>query len=487
MHIRCRYPDYRPYRRTEVGVHHASAVPTQDGGSHPGATVRRVSIDAESTRVDLVLSASTPIGLLIPPIVDILARGGGFRAGTLAVRYQLSSPGGTALEPSNTLAQLGIRDGDTMVLTNSSTELMAPRFDDDAEAVSAATTAEEWRWTRRRARLVASLVTTWLAGVAATVLMRTVFHAEENHRAGCVAVAATIALLSLLVAAVACRVYREQSIGLLMGSVATGFAAMAGLLSVPGGLGAPHALFAAVAATTCAAAMLVISSGAIAFTALMAFAATAATASMVAATTAISLRAIGAGCAVISLALVEASTPLSIMFARLSAPAADLSPRLLNAKAIRARAWLTGFIAAFAAAAALGAIGAALGPFLTSEPRLPGLLFATVTGGLLLLRARAHCDLARAVPLIICGIATLSTVLVAAAAAYPRYTAHVAVVSMLLGSIALCLAVVGEPTTVSPIVRRSVELLEYLAFAVVVPLAVWLCGLYGTTRSLNLS
>ena len=34
---------------------------------------------------------------------------------------------------------------------------------------------------------------------------------------------------------------------------------------------------------------------------------------------------------------------------------------------------------------------------------------------------------------------------------------------------------------------EAVELLEYLAFAVVVPLAVWLCGLYGAARSLNLS
>jgi hypothetical protein len=38
----------------------------------------------------------------------------------------------------------------------------------------------------------------------------------------------------------------------------------------------------------------------------------------------------------------------------------------------------------------------------------------------------------------------------------------------------------------SPIGRRSVELLEYLALAVVVPLACWICGLYGAARSMNL-
>ena len=80
-------------------MHHALAVPTRNGGSHPGGGgVRRLSIDAESSRVDLVLSAATPIGLLIPAIVDILTRSSGFRASPLAVHYQLAHPGGTALD-----------------------------------------------------------------------------------------------------------------------------------------------------------------------------------------------------------------------------------------------------------------------------------------------------------------------------------------------------------------------------------------------------
>ena len=66
-------------------------------------------------------------------------------------------------------------------------------------------------------------------------------------------------------------------------------------------------------------------------------------------------------------------------------------------------------------------------------------------------------------PLIICGIATVSTVLVAAAVAYPQCTAHIATVSLILGAVALCLATNRDTTAVSPIGRRSVELLEYLA------------------------
>ena len=39
----------------------------------PDGGVRRVSVHADSSHVDLVLSAAVPIGSLVPPIVDILA------------------------------------------------------------------------------------------------------------------------------------------------------------------------------------------------------------------------------------------------------------------------------------------------------------------------------------------------------------------------------------------------------------------------------
>ena len=67
-------------------MHHALAVPTANGASHPGGGgVRRLSIHSGPTRVDLVLSAATPIGLQIPPIVDILTRSNGFCAGPISL------------------------------------------------------------------------------------------------------------------------------------------------------------------------------------------------------------------------------------------------------------------------------------------------------------------------------------------------------------------------------------------------------------------
>jgi type VII secretion integral membrane protein EccD len=342
-------------------------------------------------------------------------------------------------------------------------------------------------WTPQRARLFGSLVTVWLACVTATVLTRHAFDAGGANRTSCAGVAAAISLLSLVVASIAYRIYREPSIGVALGGVATGFAALAGLLAVPSGVGAPNALLAAAASATVAAAMRVMSSHAVAFTALVAVTATGATASAVAAITAIAPQAIGAAVAALSLALLEASAPMSIILTRLSPSATDPASDSLPTKAIRAHAWLTSLIVAFSTSAALGAITAAIAPFRSGEPRLPGFLFATATGCVLLLRARTHRDLSRCITLIICGVATFSTVLVATAAAYPRCAVHIAAASMMLGAAALCLALISDATTVAPVGRRSVELLEYLAFAVVVPLGVEMCGLYGAARGLNLS
>ena len=174
----------------------------------PGG-MRRLTIHTEAARVDVVLPATVAVGLLIPAIVDALAECSDFNPGQIAVSYQLSTLGGTALEASKTLKELGIRDGTTLVLTHSSMEFVAPTSDDAAEAVSAVVAAIERRWTQRAARLVGALVASCWAGVSAAVLLRTAFDANGAQRTGCVGMAAAISFLALLAAVVACRVFRD--------------------------------------------------------------------------------------------------------------------------------------------------------------------------------------------------------------------------------------------------------------------------------------
>jgi type VII secretion integral membrane protein EccD len=452
-----------------------------EAGVRQASGMVRLSIHTGTGRVDVVLSATVTVGLLIPGIVDALAGGSDFSAGQTAVRYQLSTIGGTALEASKTLMELGIRDGTTLNLTRPTTEFVPPACDDTAEAVSAVVAAIERRWSRRAVQLVGVLVASCWIGISAALLLRLALDANGVHRAGCVGVAAMISLLAFLAAVVACRVFSEDSAGLTLGLMATGFAALAGLLAVPGGPGAPNALFAAAAAGTCAAMVRVMACHAMLFEVLAFFATSCSAAALVCVVFAEPLPVIGPGLAATSLGLIEAAPPMSVMLTRLSPDTPSAGADELHAAAWRAYGRLTSLIAAFSASAASGAVSAV---FQMSPVTI---VFAAVIGCVMMVRARTHQDVIRAASLVICGAVTLSAAIIASAAGYPHWVLPIAVLATALGVLALYAGFVGSATTISPTGRRSLELMEYFAFAIVVPLTCWLCGLFGAVRSMNLS
>jgi type VII secretion integral membrane protein EccD len=179
--------------------------------------------------------------------------------------------------------------------------------------------------------------------------------------------------------------------------------------------------------------------------------------------------------------MIEAAPPISVMLARLSPDAPTASADRLRANALRAYRRLTTVIAVFSASAALGAVSTVF------RMSAAGIVFAAVVGGVMILRARTHQEVVRAAPLVVCGAVILSAAFIATAAGYPHRAPHVAVLATALGLLALYAGFVDGPATFSPVGRRSVELLERVAFMTVVPLAFWLCGLLGAVRSVNLS
>jgi ESX secretion system protein EccD len=483
-----------------MGTHpHRERLSAAAHGEPPPARgeLRRVSVYADTIHVDLALPAGVPIGSLIPLITDILADEYGHRQESVAARYQLSLPGNVAVDPSKTLAQIGIRDGTALVLTRSSTELTAPRFDDAAEAISMSLAETARPCTRWAARLTGAMAASWLTGTGAVALIRAAFDANGARRIDGAGVAAAVGSVALLAAAVGHRVFGDRIAGLTLGVMASGFAALAGLLAVPGGPGAPNVLLAAMAAAaTSTVAMRVTGCCTVAFTALSCFAAVVAAAAAVGAVTTAALQAIGAMSAAISLGLLETSARVSIVLTRLSPRLASdakaatdepaAAPHRLGAKAIRANNWLTSLVVAFSTSAGLGATGAAVGACSAGGPRVLGITFATITGYVLLSRARSHSDLARSLPLVVSGTATLSAAFVVAATAYPLDTPWIAAAAAVLATAALALPLITPAIVISPVGRRSIELLEYLALAIIVPLACWICGLYGAARGLIL-
>ena len=102
---------------------------------------------------------------------------------------------------------------------------------------------------------------------------------------------------------------------------------------------------------------------------------------------------------------------------------------------------------------------------------------------MMVLRARTHIDIGCRTALIVGGtgaIASGGALVVVSAPGQANWVCLIAVA----GGLGMLAGHFGA--TVSPLVRRAVEVSEYLALAAVVPLACWIGGLYGLIRGVSL-
>lgn len=449
-------------------------MPGTDGG------LRRVSVHAGGTVVDLALPEAAPVAVLMPSILEILdGRGSGE---PVARRYRLSRPGAAALSTSTTLAQQGIRDGEVLVLTESATPPPAPRYEDVAEAVSATldSTARPENSLRHRqaSRLTGAVAASGLTGIGGLTLIRNAFAANVTGVALGVTVSA--GLVALLCARVAHRRYGDAFAGLTLSVIATAFAAVAGCLAVPGIPGLPNVVLGAMmAAVTSVLALRLSACGAVTLLALACVGTIIAAAASVGVITGAPPHVIGSVSALMSLGLLGVAARISIALAGLSPqppPAPDL-----HARAIRAGTWLTSLLAAFACVAAVGAVVTVI----ASAQRPSGIVFGALVGALLLLRARRGDG--RAGPVFaICGTAVIAPAFAALVRGVPS-GAGTAAMTAALAAVAMYLGFVASAASPSPVLRRVVDALEGLALVAMVPTTCWVCGLYGAVRGLNLT
>jgi type VII secretion integral membrane protein EccD len=129
--------------------------------------------------------------------------------------------------------------------------------------------------------------------------------------------------------------------------------------------------------------------------------------------------------------------------------------------------------------ACLGAIVTVL----AGAPRIDCIALAATTGAVLLLRANSM-DRRRALVVVISGIVTIGTTFGLVAARNPQHGPWIAAVTALLAAGAVHFGFVAPAMSLSPLMRRGVELLEYLMLVAMVPLTCWICGLYGAVRAL---
>ncbi|WP_310783869.1 type VII secretion integral membrane protein EccD [Mycobacterium sp. Z3061] len=435
--------------------------------STPDPELRRVSVHAGSASVDLTLPAAVPVAELIPPIVDVL---GGVTPGA---RYHLARLGCAPLPNSTTLRQNGVRDGTALVLSRQPPAPPAVRYDDEAQAVSAALVRSPRSWRGMTAGLAAAC----FAGVGALVLVR--WAGGAGHADIAAAAAGVAAVTALMSAVIVLRVHRDPIAGLTLSLIATTSAALAGLLAVPGAPGAPHLLLAAMAAGAMAVlAARVTGCGSVTLVATACCALVAAAAALAIIVTGAPSHAVGSVTALACLGLIEVSPRLSIRLAGLVPGIEHDDPRPeseLTARALRADSWLTGLRGGGAAAAAVAAATAALAVH-------RAIALAALTAAVLMLHART--DRARAPMYVIIGIGTLTTTFVIAAVDLPQQAPWIAALSAAAAAAAIYLGFVAPAVT--PVARRGVNAMGCIALAAVAPLACWTCGAFGAVRGLSL-
>lgn len=444
----------------------------------------RVCVQWGTAVADLALPAGVPVAVLIPSLVDALQV---HHPDQAAVRYRLSVPGAPALDPSTTLAHNRIGDGAVLVLSRATAPSPVLGHFDVARAVSAALATRSRNNDGNRFTGAGGAV--FLTAAGGLALVRNTFDAGHIRDVGMTAtVWASAGLVALGVAAAAHRAYRDPIAGLTLSVIATAFAAVAGFVAVPGAPTVSNVLLAAAAAAVaCVLAMRLSGCDVVPLTAVACFAAVVAAAALAGAITAAPLRVIASVSGAVSVGALGVAARLSISLAGLSprsaAPdAANPGPSAseVSTKAIRADRWLTSLLAGLSASGGAGAVVTVL----TGAPRLSCIAFGIVTGAVLLLRSRSG-EGARTLLLAGSGIVVAATTFGTVALRAHLQGPLLAAATAALVAAAMYLGFAAKAP--SPVVRRGVELLEWLALAALVPLTCWICGLYGAARGLNLT
>lgn len=408
--------------------------------------------------IDLELPADVDVGQLLPQIVDLVHRD---TASMPGVDWLLSRPGEATIDESRSLNDNDVRDGDVLILTTTEPLVAEWTYCDPCHAMAADPAPVP--------RMLPAISCVLLGGFGAAALA---WPAAGTAATGRIVVGTFLALVSAAGAIAAQRLRADPRICVTLSLCAVIYAGALGFLIVRSGTTVSGLLLAS--AATFAAAILLLRMTDGGRTGLSAIATSSA---LVSATTAASiawglqLNAGGAALAALSLATLGLAPRLSMA---LSGTTPEAAPNVRRCHQI-----LTGLVVGSSITAALGAAAVAVG----DDSSLRGTAFTGIVGLVLLLRVRTHVDATRRSGLAAAAVLSAIAGFASAAAAVPAHVHVIAALAASIGAAALCCIV--RPT-VSPIVLRTVEIIEYIALAAVIPMACWVAGIYGWARGMNL-
>ncbi|HEX5119663.1 MAG TPA: type VII secretion integral membrane protein EccD [Pseudonocardiaceae bacterium] len=460
-----------------------------------GTTVfSRVTVVAPRTRIDVALPADVAVADLLPMLLDMAKEAtpdGGARHGG----WCLARLGDAPLDPSRTLASLGVVDGDLLQLRRRSENPPPPLYDDVVDAIAESTPSSFRPWTKETAHRIghaAAGLTLVLAAIA--VLLGGPLVGGGNGIAAAIAAGVT-AIIAITVGATITHAYDAKTTGVVV--AATGALPMAfvcGLYVVPGSPGRANFLLACVLVLIVAAAcMLVVGAGGTVFVAAATASGLGAVAFLVATLVAESTAGIAAGAAAVALAALSVLPRITIQLAKLPLPsvprdAEDLREdsgfpdfRVIERRTGLAHEYMTGMIIGCGVTAAISAVLAASGG------NMWGIIEGGAVAGVLLLRGRTYANGAQAVALLLTGMLTAGGLLIGwTVESTPTNRLLLVFGSLLvLAAGTLVVGVVFPDQRFSPVLRRAVDVFEAILIVSVLPLALAVMNLYSEIRSVH--
>jgi type VII secretion integral membrane protein EccD len=457
----------------------------------------RVSVVAQRRRVHLAIPTDVPLADVLPTLLryteDSLNDGRLADVGAANGGWLLTRLGGAPLDTSRSLGQLRVLDGEVLQFVSRGSAPPAPVFDDLGDAVATATRerAGQWQVSTTR-RFSAALSTVALIGGAAAIL----FAGPPRQLAALAGLA--VGLVLLVAAALVSRAAGDGRAGTVLGLVSLAYAAVGGLLF--GGerglteLASSHALFAATAVVVYSSiATVAVGSDRSIFLA----ASIAGTALGLAAATSLVFGVNAAGAAAVvgtfAFVTVPALTMLAIRMSGLRVPTVPRGPEdvrnddqtIDGAAALRRSDHAADILIAL-----LGAVGVVVGAsttVLVVDGGVPGVLLAGDLALCLMLRARVLPGRAARLVLLLPGSAGLGFAVLGAYLVADTTLRLSALVGALILFAAMSLVygfgVAGR--RISPVWGRLLDITDALLVIALIPLALWVCGMYGWISTLG--
>ncbi|NIH85641.1 type VII secretion integral membrane protein EccD [Amycolatopsis granulosa] len=459
-----------------------------------GTTVfSRVTVVAPRTRIDVALPADVAVADLMPMLLEMAREtspDGGARHGGWA----LAKLGDAPLDPSRTLASLGIVDGDLLQLRKRNDNPPPPLYDDVVDAIADAQPDTFRPWTKETARRIGHIAG-GLALFTAAVALFTGGPLFGGNALAAALTAGVAAIACLAVGATLAKAYQAEATGVVIAAAGgLPFAFVAGFSAVPGLTVRANLLLASgLVVILAAVAIMIMGAGITTFIA----AATAGVIGVVAFTVATLIAhpapGIAAGTAAGALALISLLPRATIWLAKLPLPHVPSTAEELKEdtafpdyaeierRTAVAHKYMTGLLIGCGGATAIAAIITA------TAPGVWGILTAAVATMVLLLRARSYANGSQAVALLTTGIVSGAGILIGwlGTQSPAGRLLWVFGVLVIIGAGALVAGVVFPNQRFSPPLRRTVEIFEAVCIATVLPLALAVMDLYATLRHIS--